>query len=418
MGLEGRRSLFISYNGMLEPLGQTQVIPYLCELAKRGVKVTLLSFEKPQAFTPEGRTRCEQLQEDLLANGIEWHRLRYHQWPSLPATAFDVIVGARYAKRLVRKNKIELVHARGHIPATIALFVKRSTKVKMIFDLRGLMAEEYVDAEHWEKDGLPYRITKATERRILRATDAIVTLTERIWPIIKEWDGLRNRTVAHSVIPCCVNLSVFKFCDDQRAQRRAELGLTNEFVIVYSGSLDGWYLTGKMADFLETFLELQPNGHLLWLTTGSHGRVRELMSKHSIPESKYSVRAVTASEVSSYLSAADVPIAFIKPCFSKLASSPTKNGEYLACGLPLVLNAGIGDSDALVEEYKTGVLVRELDKEHYRSAVSEISSLVKSPETKARCRTVATELFDLFTVGAERYAALYETVLDKKNGIE
>ena len=54
MGLDGRRVLFISYNGMLDPLGQSQVIPYLRELAKRGVRFTLLSFERPDAFAPEG----------------------------------------------------------------------------------------------------------------------------------------------------------------------------------------------------------------------------------------------------------------------------------------------------------------------------------------------------------------------------
>ena len=50
MGLEGRRVLFISYNGMLDPLGQSQVIPYLRELAKRGVRFTLLSFERAESF--------------------------------------------------------------------------------------------------------------------------------------------------------------------------------------------------------------------------------------------------------------------------------------------------------------------------------------------------------------------------------
>lgn len=46
MSLEGRRVLFISYNGMLEPLGQTQVLPYLRKLAQHGVQFTLLSFER------------------------------------------------------------------------------------------------------------------------------------------------------------------------------------------------------------------------------------------------------------------------------------------------------------------------------------------------------------------------------------
>src|SRR5688500_7336620 len=105
-GLDGRRVLFISYNGMLDPLGQTQVIPYLRELAKRGVRYTLLSFERPGAFEPEGVRKCEELKRELAAHGIEWHWLRYHQRPSVPATIYDVIAGTRKARSLVLRNGI------------------------------------------------------------------------------------------------------------------------------------------------------------------------------------------------------------------------------------------------------------------------------------------------------------------------
>src|SRR5690242_20458003 len=115
MGLEGRQVLFISYNGMLEALGQTQVLPYLRELAKRGVRFTLLSFERAHAFTPEGVEECEALSRQLKEQGIEWHRLRYHERPSIPATMYDVLAGIRKAGSLVQRNKIEMVHARSHI---------------------------------------------------------------------------------------------------------------------------------------------------------------------------------------------------------------------------------------------------------------------------------------------------------------
>ena len=152
MTLEGRRVLFISYNGMLDPLGQSQVLPYLRELARRGVGFTLLSFERAKAFEPPGILQCQQLREKLKAHGIEWHWLRYHQRPSIPATIYDVMAGYRKAAALVRRNRIEMVHARGHIPATIALALKRRFGTKMIFDLRGLMAEEYRDANHWREE--------------------------------------------------------------------------------------------------------------------------------------------------------------------------------------------------------------------------------------------------------------------------
>jgi glycosyltransferase involved in cell wall biosynthesis len=411
MGLEGRRVLFISYNGMLDPLGQSQVIPYLRELAKRGVEFTLLSFERPRAFTPGGARQCEELRQLIASQGIEWHWSRYHQRPSVPATIYDVFAGIRRASSLIQKNKIEMVHARGHIPATIALALKKRFGIKMIFDLRGLMAEEYVDAGHWRKGSLPYRITKGTENHILAETDAIVTLTERIWPIIREWEGLRGRSVHHEVIPCCVDLSLFKFSEAERARRRVELELGDRFTMVYSGSLDGWYLTEKMADFFVAFRQRRPGAHLLWLTTGSHERVKELMRSRQVDPDSFSVLSIASAEVPSYLAAADAGLAFIKRCVSKIASSPTKNGEYLACGLPLIINAGVGDSDSLIHDWKAGVLIEDFTGDDYEAAGRAIETMVADPDVRKTTRSVAEKLFDLNAIGAERYASLYERVL-------
>jgi glycosyltransferase involved in cell wall biosynthesis len=412
MSLEGRRVLFISYNGMLEPLGQTQVLPYLRELARRGVKFTLLSFEKDKAFTAEGKRDCAALKQQLLDQGIEWHWLRYHQRPTLPATLFDVLQGIRYGSRLVRQNSIELVHARSYIPATITLALKRKFGIRMIFDVRGLMAEEYVDARHWPEGGLRYRVTKATEQQIFAATDAVVTLTEQIWPIIKEWNGLKGRDVHHAVIPCCVDLSRFKFNEQERAKLRAELNLDERFTLVYSGSLDGWYLTEEMADFFASVVRKRNDAHLLWLTTGSRERVRQLMSARGISEDHFSIRAVAPKEMPSYLAAGDVGLSFIKRCFSKLASSPTKNGEYLACGLPIVINSGIGDSDELVKESQAAISINDFNDREFDKAWSALQEVVNDPEIKAKARVAAESVFDLNTVGAERYAHLYEALLN------
>jgi glycosyltransferase involved in cell wall biosynthesis len=411
-GLEGRSVLFISYNGMLDPLGQTQVLPYLRELAKRGVRFTLLSFERAGAFSPDGAAQCEKLRSELESQGIEWHWLRYHQRPSVPATIYDVLAGIRKASSLIQRNRVEMIHARGHIPATIALALKKRYPIKMIFDVRGLMAEEYVDAKHWRKDSLPYRITKATERSVFAETDAVVTLTQKIWPIIREWDGLRGRTLHHEVIPCCVDLERFRFSEEERTRRRSELGLTDQFTIVYSGSLDGWYLTETMADFFAQVVRRNPRAHLLWLTNGSPERVKELMKSRDVGVENFSVLSVAAAEVPSYLAAADAGIAFIKRCVSKLASSPTKNGEYLACGLPLILNEGIGDSDALISEWQAGVLITDFTEADFATAAANIEAMARVPGAREKARRIAEQVFHLERVGGERYASLYERVLN------
>jgi glycosyltransferase involved in cell wall biosynthesis len=411
MALEGRRVLYISYNGMLDALGQSQVLPYLRELAGRGVLFTLLSFERAEAFEVKGEARCKELRSALAAENIEWHWLPYHKRPSLAATVYDVIAGIRYAAKLVRHNRIEMVHARAQIAATIALRLKQRFGIKFVFDIRGLMAEEYFDAGHWRKNSIHYRLTKRMETRALAAADGVITLTERIWPIIKDWKGLRGRNVVHEVVPCCTDMELFKFRQDDRDRRRKELNVGDHFVLVYSGSIDGWYLTEEMADFFAEFVQRRPKAHFLWLIPAGHQRVQSLMYERGIGEDNYSVLSVTSRDVASYLSASDAGLALIKPCFSKLASSPTKTAEYLACGLPVIINAGIGDSDLLVTDENAGVLIHEFDRDAYAKAAGKIQRLAEEADTPGRTRQVAARLFDVRGVGIERYTRLYEKVL-------
>jgi glycosyltransferase involved in cell wall biosynthesis len=400
---------------MLDPLGQSQVLPYLRELSKAGVRFTLLSFERGTAWTDEGLAQCANLKRELAAEGIEWHWLRYHKRFSLPATAYDVLAGARYARGLVRRNGIEIVHARSHIPATIALSLKHHFGLKMIFDVRGLLAEEYADAGHWQKGSPRYRLTKRMESRCLAAADGVVTLTERIWPIIKEWKALRGHEVAHEVVPCCADLERFRFSATDRMARRAELGLQDAFVLVYSGSIGGWYLTEEMADIFSTLLKVRPDAHFLWLTPGEHDRVHAIMRDRDVPRNRYTVHRSEPQDVPSYLSASDAGIAFIKACFSKLASSPTKNAEYLGCGLPIIINAGVGDSDQLVTQEQVGALVHNFNATDYYDAIRTIIEFVERPDqTRRHTRAVAERLFDVRRVGVSRYADLYLRVLNNK----
>jgi glycosyltransferase involved in cell wall biosynthesis len=399
---------------MLDPLGQSQVLPYLRELSKCGVRFTLLSFERAAAFAGDGPKNCEALRRDLAADGIEWKWLRYHSRPSLPATIYDVVNGIRCARALVRQNKIELVHARSHIAATIALALKKSFDLKMIFDIRGLMAEEYVDAEHWREGGLPYRLTKAMERRALAASDGIVTLTEKIWPEIKDWKGLRDRDVIHEVVPCCTDLDRFRFVQAERDRVRTDLSLQDRFVVVYSGSIGGWYLTDKTADFLVALLKRKANGHFLWLTGGDKALIEKLMSDRGVGLNQFTVLNVPTTEVASYLSAADVGIAFYKPTFSRLATSPVKVSEYLACGLPVIVNAGVGDSDAFVTAQKVGAVVMDFNEGEYESTLATIETLLAGG-IRERSRATAETYFDVKSVGLERYSRLYEKVLNRTN---
>jgi glycosyltransferase involved in cell wall biosynthesis len=188
--------------------------------------------------------------------------------------------------------------------------------------------------------------------------------------------------------------------------------LGTRFTIAYSGSIGSWYLSDKMADFFLQLLKQRSDAHFLWLTLGDAAMIRKLMNERGISDSQYTVQSTASADVSSYLSASDVGIAFYKPGFSKLATSPVKVTEYLACGLPLIINAGIGDSDALIANESVGALVRSFTEPEYTSAALVIAALTRDVEqTRKKSREVAEKSFDVRRVGLERYARLYEKVL-------
>ena len=49
-----KHALYLSYDGMTDPLGQSQVLPYIIGLQQKGIAFTLISFEKIERFKEEG----------------------------------------------------------------------------------------------------------------------------------------------------------------------------------------------------------------------------------------------------------------------------------------------------------------------------------------------------------------------------
>src|SRR5689334_9016180 len=119
------RALYICYLSLDDPLVHTQVVAYLEGLAARGHVIHLLTFD-----TPLTEQRRSELAEQMAAKGIHWHSLRYHKAPSLPATVFDVFAGVAFALRLIRRERLTAVHARNHVPAAMALIVRRLARLR------------------------------------------------------------------------------------------------------------------------------------------------------------------------------------------------------------------------------------------------------------------------------------------------
>jgi glycosyltransferase involved in cell wall biosynthesis len=401
-------ALYVCYLGLDEPLVATQVRPYLRELAARGHRMVLLTFET--ARREPAATAALRL--ELRTEGIAWHALRYHRWPSLPATLYDIARGVMSGFVLAGRYQVDLLHARSHVGAAIALPLGRLLGLPFVFDVRGLLPDEYADAGHWRRGGLKYRLGKAMERVFFRHAAALVFLTETVRAdLAAEGGPLAARDPADvAVIPCCVDLERSPWDEHARHTVRDGRGWGQRRVIVYVGKLGMWYLDAEMVRFFARAHRHDPRCFLQVLTSSPADALRRTLAEAGVPDGAYDVRAVPPAEVPALLHAADAGLSLIQPCVSKRSSSPTKVGEYLAAGLPVVSTAGIGDCDHQLADGR-GVLLASLDDAAYDEGARALGALLDDAGTRARCRAYAEAGLSLARTGGPRYASVYTRAL-------
>jgi glycosyltransferase involved in cell wall biosynthesis len=237
---------------------------------------------------------------------------------------------------------------------------------------------------------------------MLRVADAVAVLTTHRRD---EVQALIGREV--TVLPCGVDTEHFRFREDERRAHRSALGLTG-LVLVYAGKAGGWYLTEATLDFAATATRVFGGGSLLVLTPDDPARFCDGAAVRGL---RCVVRKATRDEMPGLLSAGDAGLSLVLSAPSKAAASPVKNGEYLACGLPVVTTPGIGDYSDLVLRRAVGVVVDPLDPTGFAEASSTLGRLLQDRGLRDRCRDTALSEVSLAGVVLPRYRRLYRTLL-------
>ena len=202
--------LYISYDGMTDNLGQSQVIPYLKSLTAKGFSFTILSFEKPKNYNKNKNTISKLLHDAKII----WEPRKYTSFPPIISTLVDVFILTKSTKQLQQKEHFDIVHCRSYISALAGLLLKRQYSVKFVFDMRGFWADERVDGKIWNLKNPVfnwiYNYFKSKEEHYLSNADCTISLTDAGKKEIHSWKHLQLNPIPVKVIPCCADFEHFK----------------------------------------------------------------------------------------------------------------------------------------------------------------------------------------------------------------
>lgn len=402
--------LYISYDGMTDPLGQSQVIPYLSGLSKEH-QITIISCEKKERYEQQKNS----IRTLLDTCHIKWIPVSYSKLPSILSKQWNIVRIKNKAIAFCKEEHPQVVHCRSYMAALIGLFLKKKFGVKFIFDMRGFWADERIDGNIWSKTKYIHRklysYFKKKEIEFLQQADYTISLTANAKQEILSWPRLKGQHIPIQVIPCCVDLELFSLKNIQE-QHKKKLKETldiseNDFVLSYLGSIGTWYMLDEMLDFFSCVQQKIENAKFLFITPDHRDHILEKAKAKNIDPKNLIICSATRKEVPLYVSISTISIYFIKPSYSKKASSPTKTAEILALGIPIITNSGIGDSTELLEDSGAGLLISEFSNQNYTKIINQFSVLLSFD--KSKMIDLSKKHFSL-EKGVELYRSVYSAI--------
>lgn len=396
----------LTHDGILQPLGRSQVVRIASGLAARGLPQHIASLERASDLADSGRV--EALARELGGLGIGWSRGAYLPGGGAGAFARNVARLTALSLRQTMRRGPHVVVARSFSTGPTAVALKRLRGARFIYDIRGFWVERRLQTS---LSGASPRVSsalRALDRLVYRESAAVVSLTELGADIVRggrfgEWDAKKPAVC----VPTCVDYDVFR-PDLTGAERtipeEIDARLEKRLVIGYVGSVNADYRVAESVRLFRFLLERR-NDALLLCLTGDRAEMQEIVAREGVPDAAVVFAKATHEEMPAWLSRVDWGLLLLEADFSKSASMPTKLGEFFASGVRPVhfgCNAEVGD---WVMRTGSGITLGDLTDASLRRAADAIAGAGSDPELLRAARERARAHFSVAS-GLDRYEAL------------
>lgn len=390
-----KKVLYISPDGMLEPLGDSQVLKYLEKLSAN-FSIILVSYEKSVDLS--NLRKLEEIKSRCKASNIEWKYKKYRQEIFIASQAYNILNFIFFPLFVMMRHKISLIHIRSYMPGLCIPLLSIIFRFKFIFDMRGFWADEKHDRLGWKKESAKYIFFKKLEKYLLKRADAIVTLTHGSKKYINQHFKKPLRQIF--VIRTCVDFKEFKLPNKPLEK--------NGLVIGYLGTIDTAYDFDKFLLLIKDLRKYNDSMEIHFLTKASRSQIEPYLIKNGLADLKYSNQYLGRDELSEAIVKFDILAFCLKSNFSILASMPTKIGESLACGIPILCNPFNEDIVQIIEHGRVGEIydfIEPFSKKRYEKLLVKI----KSNTISDLCNEFSRKEFSLES-GALSYKEIYQSI--------
>ena len=373
----------------MEPLGESQVLNYLKKISMTH-NVYLISFEKSSDILD--LQKFQEFKETCSAHQIQWKPLRYSRFIIYISSLKNIFsLFFQTFKILITKN-INIVHIRSYMPGVAALPFKKIFKFSLVFDMRGLWADEKVDRLGWEQSQLRYKFFKFLETKLLKQSESIITLTYGLKSYLIKLGYDENRI---TTIRTCVNLDEFYPMNSNYENTSIKFG--------YLGSADTAYDIEPVLKLFNQILSIRQNVKLKIFTKSNPEKIYEIADTIGIKSKFLDISFCNREDLNAAINDLNVILFYLKPSFSLLASMPTKIGESLGCNIPIVCNAFNEDIQKLMSDGSVGKLI---EFKNTSDEAFEILHFIENYSQKTNCRDLEISEFNL-EQGAQKISNIY-----------
>jgi hypothetical protein len=406
----GRAVLYVTFDGVLQPLAFSQVVRVVVGLARRGVAYHLLSVERTKDVAD--RPKVARVEQILAEAGINWTRVNVDLVRSAhrSAEAFGRCVAA--GRAIVRDHGIVLTHARGYQGAAVANVIRRIGAIPYLFDARGCWVDEKTD---WFSNAFTYAAGKLAERRLYADAKAVVTLTElHRRDVVDGSFGTKDADVVVT-IPTCADYDAFQIAPERPVllagvvPPEVQARLAGRTVLGIVGALNRSYLPEATLTLVKRACELRPDFHLLVLTQ-QRTEYETLLTAHGISPDRFTVASARHEDMPSWLVWIDWGLLLLADTIAKRGSMPTKLAEFFAAGVrPLAYGCNSEMTD-WVRRGGSGIVLDAVSELALCAAAFDLSRALGNIEACRRAREVTEPHFSLAS-GVDRYFRLLERIL-------